>query len=193
VPHTVALRPSRRARGSTGLPPGVLHGARSLLLGRRVAPAVRAGRLRVAASPREAPSPDQAMPCLRSVRFQSANPRDLALKTGDRQPPRSTTKALICREIRPIGIAAGSACHAEGRGFESLQPLSKDLHLQVFFLCAVGWCVCVAGYPVGTRRAIRRRSVPEQSVCRQFLMTRSIDLLFMVCLRRGTSYVRVVA
>jgi hypothetical protein len=29
--------------------------------------------------------------------------------------------------------AARSACHAEGRGFESLQPLRKRLHLQVFF------------------------------------------------------------
>ena len=31
-----------------------------------------------------------------------------------------------------------TACHAEGRGFESHQPLQKGLHLQAFLLRAVG-------------------------------------------------------
>jgi hypothetical protein len=44
---------------------------------------------------------------------------------------RETARLQACScEIR----AARSACHAEGRGFESLQPLLKGLHLHVFFV-----------------------------------------------------------
>ena len=78
--------------------------------------------------------PGQAVPPLRSVRFQSANPRDLTLKTGDLSRPRAPTKALICRKIRPIGVASGSACQQKVVGFGSHQPLSEDLRLQVFSL-----------------------------------------------------------
>jgi hypothetical protein len=39
--------------------------------------------------------------------------------------------------------AARSACHAEGRGFESLQPLRERPAFAGLLVCAVGWCVCV--------------------------------------------------
>jgi hypothetical protein len=37
---------------------------------------------------------------------------------------------------------------------EGSNPFSrfrKGLHLQAFFLGAVGWCVCITGHPMGTR------------------------------------------
>jgi hypothetical protein len=44
--------------------------------------------------------------------------------------------------------------------------------LQVFFVPAVGWCVCVAGHPLGTGGAARGRSASKAVnfglLCRQF-------------------------
>ena len=59
-------------------------------------------------------------PGTRSVRFQSPNPRDLAVKDGDHRRLLSGGEPVnpaICRDISAIGVAPGSACHAEGRGF----------------------------------------------------------------------------
>jgi len=62
----------------------------------------------------------------RSVRFQSANPvfhREITpgiVAVRSRQE-----KASICRYVLGHQRRLGSACHAEGRGFESLQPLLK--------------------------------------------------------------------
>jgi hypothetical protein len=36
-------------------------------------------------------------------------------------------------------------------GSNPISRFRKGLHLQVFFVGAVGWCVCVAGHPMGTR------------------------------------------
>jgi hypothetical protein len=72
-------------------------------------------------------------PAPRSVRFQSANPRDLAVKCGDRRGWLAARKAPISRDVWASSEASGSSCHAEGRGFESLQPLSgKPPHLRGF-------------------------------------------------------------
>jgi hypothetical protein len=41
---------------------------------------------------------------------------------------------------------------------EGSNPFSrsgKGLHLQVFFVDAVGWYVCIAGHPMGTWRQMR--------------------------------------
>ena len=41
------------------------------------------------------------------------------VKLSSRRQDDKTTKPPICRDIRAIGVASGSACHAQGRGFES--------------------------------------------------------------------------
>jgi hypothetical protein len=54
---------------------------------------------------------------------------------------------------------------------EGSNPFSRSqegLHLQGFFVDAVGWCVCVAGHPMGTRRTSRGGSDSEQSRLQAF-------------------------
>jgi hypothetical protein len=58
---------------------------------------------------------------------------------------------------------------------EGSNPFSRSrkvLHLQVFFVPAVGWCVCVAGHPLGTGGAARGGSASKAVnfglLCRQF-------------------------
>jgi hypothetical protein len=51
-----------------------------------------------------------------------------------------------------------SACHAEGRGFESLQPLSRRPAFAGLFGAGVGWCDCVAGSRSGYEEEQRGRS-----------------------------------
>jgi hypothetical protein len=49
-------------------------------------------------------------------------------------------------------------------GSNPISRFRKGLHLQVFFVGAVGWCVCVArhanGHPVANTRRERLRSTP---------------------------------
>jgi hypothetical protein len=40
--------------------------------------------------------------------------------------------------------------------------------LQVFFVRAVGWCVCVAGHPMGTRRPPRSGTASEHACLQAF-------------------------
>jgi hypothetical protein len=50
---------------------------------------------------------------------------------------------------------------------EGSNPLSRfreGLHLQVFFVRPAGWCVCVAGYPLGTRGAAAARVLRKHLV-----------------------------
>jgi hypothetical protein len=54
---------------------------------------------------------------------------------------------------------------------EGSNPFSrfrKGLHLQAFFVAAVGWCGCVAGHPIGTRRPKRGGSDSEQARLQAF-------------------------
>ena len=48
-------------------------------------------------------------------------------------------------------------------GSNPISRLRKGLRLQVFFVGAVGWCVCVAGHPMGTRVANTRREPLSRS------------------------------
>jgi hypothetical protein len=59
-------------------------------------------------------------------------PRELPVKAGESHDGTSHENQRICRGYPRLAGKRRSVCHAEGRGFESLQPLSKDLHLQVF-------------------------------------------------------------
>jgi hypothetical protein len=61
-------------------------------------------------------------------------------------------------------------------GSNPISRFEKGLHLQVFFVDAAGWRVCVAGHPIGTRRPTRAGVIQNTRVCRHFLMTRTIDL-----------------
>jgi hypothetical protein len=45
-------------------------------------------------------------------------------RTGIARRPLSALEPSICRHIVPIGVPSGSACHAEGRGFESIGALT---------------------------------------------------------------------
>jgi len=49
-----------------------------------------------------------------------------AWKAGESQSGRRTREPRICREYRRGARITCTACHAEGRGFESLQPLSDQ-------------------------------------------------------------------
>ena len=53
------------------------------------------------------------------------NSRELAVKAGKSKDDPRTENVLVCRGIAARAGTTRSACHAEGRGFESLQPLSK--------------------------------------------------------------------
>jgi hypothetical protein len=74
-----------------------------------------------------------------------------------------------CREIACLqgcscGVGAtGSACHAGGRGFESLQPLSKGLHLQAFFACQSA-CASASGRTDSGLAAGRSSAVPRKTL-----------------------------
>jgi hypothetical protein len=72
-------------------------------------------------------------------------------------------KLSICRDESGKPRTAGSACHAEGRGFESHQPLQKGCDSQVFFDSPAGKCVCVAVYPMCTGRVGRAGRRREES------------------------------
>jgi hypothetical protein len=62
-------------------------------------------------------------------------------------------------------------------GSNPISRFREGLRLQAFFVRAVGWCVCVAGYPFGTRAAARSES-PQKASCLQALVDGSTsDLL----------------
>jgi hypothetical protein len=50
---------------------------------------------------------------------------------------------LICRHFETVWTREQLLAHAEGRGFESLQPLQERPAFAGLFVRAVGWCVCV--------------------------------------------------
>jgi CBS domain-containing protein len=54
---------------------------------------------------------------------QSSNPRNSALNPGTSARRERTRKPRGCRHVVVSTGRERSACHAEGRGFESLQPL----------------------------------------------------------------------
>jgi hypothetical protein len=53
------------------------------------------------------------------------NRRGFSVKAGESRARRSPENPLPCSEIAGRAGNLGTACHAEGRGFESLQPLRK--------------------------------------------------------------------
>jgi hypothetical protein len=84
-------------------------------------PFTRRARLIIVTSGIESADAEQA----RSTTHPLPNPRDLPVNAGKRWC--APSKPPVCRHIRAESSAARSACHAEGRGFESHQPLRKDL------------------------------------------------------------------
>jgi hypothetical protein len=60
-----------------------------------------------------------------SVRFGSGNPHGLPVNAGYCGGPARVRKTACLRVIRCGAGGAGTACHAEGRGFESHQPLQR--------------------------------------------------------------------
>jgi hypothetical protein len=62
-------------------------------------------------------------------------------------------------------------------GSNPISRFAEGLRLQVFFVEAVGWCVCVAGHPMGIRRLTRAGRVSEQAPLQALLTTRTVDLL----------------
>jgi hypothetical protein len=63
-----------------------------------------------------------------------------------------------------------SACHAEGRGFESLQPLPKGLHFQAFCVRSRLVRLRRVGLTPDSPRADRRPFQEKRSVCRLILV-----------------------
>jgi hypothetical protein len=72
------------------------------------------------------------------------NPRDLPVTAGNPLLGPAARKPAVCRHIR-----AESPPHVllamQVEGSNPISRFVKGLHLQVFFVGAVGWCVCVAG------------------------------------------------
>jgi hypothetical protein len=66
-------------------------------------------------------------------------------------------------------------------GSNPISRSRKGLQLQVFFMRTVGWCVCVAGHPLGTGGAGRggsaSKAVNSAVFAGSLLVTRTTDLL----------------
>ena len=56
---------------------------------------------------------------------QSSNPRNSAVNPGIPARRKRTRKPRVCRQLVVDSPPPRSSCHAEGRGFESLQPLRE--------------------------------------------------------------------
>jgi hypothetical protein len=69
------------------------------------------------------------------------NPRDFAGKAGESRPRLGPENPRVCRRYPQKVGTTRPACHAEGRGFESLQPLPRRPAFAGLFVGAVGWCV----------------------------------------------------
>jgi hypothetical protein len=71
-----------------------------------------------------------------------------------------------------IGATQALLAMQKVEGSNPFSRFRKGLPLQAFFACAVGWCVCVAGHPLGTGGAARggsaSRSGELRLLCRQF-------------------------
>ena len=62
---------------------------------------------------------------IRRVPIGYPNPRDFAVKAGNRRTTPTHENPRVCRGYPRRTGTIRSACHAEGRGFESHQPLRK--------------------------------------------------------------------
>jgi hypothetical protein len=90
----------------------------------------------------------------------------------------SARKPLVSSDFAyGIGVA-GSSCHAEGRGFESLQPLRKRPAFAGLFR---GRSRLVRLRPAGPKPDPRQRrrgfGSKNMAVCREFWIVRTVDLL----------------
>src|SRR5215207_3556755 len=104
-----------------------------------------------------------------SVRFQSGNRRDSAVKPATVVRLGAARKHAVCREICGEKTTPPYACHAEGRGFESLQPLSKNPFFAGFSL-RQSPCSSASGR-TDSGLAVRRSSAAsrENARCRPIL------------------------
>src|SRR5215216_2049019 len=114
-------------------------------------------------------------------------PRQSTWIPGTAAEPRSSENPGACRQFfvrsRPKELLAMQKVE----GSNPFSRLRKGLHLQACFVYAVGSCVCVSGYPLGTRGAARGASPSETRLfAGSLLTTRTSDLLR----RRSPSPVR---
>jgi hypothetical protein len=76
---------------------------------------------------------------------QPSLPHDFAVKAGkDRRPPIART-LLFSRTFLARPGAHVLLAMQKGEGSNPFSRFEKDLHLQVFFVEALGWFVCVDG------------------------------------------------
>jgi hypothetical protein len=102
------------------------------------------------------------------VRFQSGNSRDFAVNAGHRRHPLARQKRRICSDIARCTKSRVLLAMQKVEGSNPFSRSRKGLQLQAVFVCAVGWCVCVAGYSMGTRRPTRGGSDSEQARLQAF-------------------------
>jgi hypothetical protein len=74
----------------------------------------------------------------------------------------------VCTDMRAEQETRVLLAMQKVEGSNPFSRLAKGLHLQAFFVCTVGWCRCVAGHPLGTRRKSRGGSVSEQARLQAF-------------------------
>jgi hypothetical protein len=79
------------------------------------------------------------------VRFQSGNSRDFAVNAGHGGTRSRGRSGRILQGYSALHRVPRSACHAEGRGFESLQPLPRRPAFAGLFASESRQCDCVTG------------------------------------------------
>jgi hypothetical protein len=102
---------------------------------RRFSVAARPARPRTAAGTRAAAERRVGSWCESAVGAHS-----FASTANSPRSPRTRSAALSCAQRAAVAqLARASACHAEGRGFESHQPLSEKLRFCGAFQLSVVW------------------------------------------------------
>src|SRR5215204_1715307 len=93
-------------------------------------------------------------------------PGGLPVKAGESYSAPIPRKSTVSSDFEYGSGAERSACHAEGRGFESLQPLRNGVHVQAFLraqsACASASCRTDSGLASG-----RSSAVPKKTPCLQ--------------------------
>jgi hypothetical protein len=90
------------------------------------------------------------------------------VKAGESRSDTDTREPAVCRDILTKTALQALLAMQKVEGSNPFSRFQEGLHLQVFFVPAVGWCVCIAGYQMGTRRPMRGGSDSEQARLQAF-------------------------